>query len=107
MKTKSIVTEDTYACYFCGMPAQCEHHLLFGNGIRELAEEDGLKVPSCNMCHTIGKLSGRVHDNAMAEKLSKKARTGNLREQTGNQGAIYKEIWKIVSVGRRLIWIAV
>ena len=70
-KTKSIVTDNDFACYFCGKQAVCEHHLLFGKGIRELAEEDGLKVPACNECHTIGILGGRVHDNAMAEKLSK------------------------------------
>lgn len=71
-KTKSIVTDNDFACYFCGKPAVCEHHLIFGKGIRDLAEEDGLKVPVCNTCHTIGTLSGRIHDNSMAEKLSKK-----------------------------------
>ena len=65
------MTNDTYACYFCGMPANCEHHLIFGNGLRDLAEEDGLKVPVCDKCHTIGTLSGRIHDNSAAEKLSK------------------------------------
>lgn len=70
-KTKSIVTDNTYACYFCGKPSDCEHHLLFGKGIRELAEEDGLKVPICSSCHTLGTLSGRVHDNSKAEQLSK------------------------------------
>ena len=70
-KKKSIVTTDDYACFFCGRPADCEHHLLFGKGIRDLAEEDGLKVPVCNNCHTIGTLSGRVHDNSKAEQLSK------------------------------------
>lgn len=47
-KTKSIVTEYDGICFFCGKPEECEHHLLFGNGIRELAEQDGLKVPMCN-----------------------------------------------------------
>ena len=53
-KTKSIVTEYDGICFFCGKPAECEHHLLFGNGIRELAEQDGLKVPMCNKCHNMG-----------------------------------------------------
>lgn len=70
-RTKSMVTEQGKACFFCGRPAECEHHLLFGNGKRKLAEEDGLKVPSCNGCHTVGKLTERIHDNPMAEKLSK------------------------------------
>lgn len=70
-KTKSIVTENETACFFCGRQAECEHHLLFGNGKRELAEQDGLKVPICNNCHNMGKAAGRIHDNPMAEKLSK------------------------------------
>lgn len=39
----SIVTGYSSICFFCGKPAECEHHLLFGNGKRKLAEEDGLK----------------------------------------------------------------
>lgn len=70
-KTKSIVTGYEKICFFCGGPAECEHHLLFGNGIRELAEQDGLKVPACNKCHNMGDKLNRVHDNPMAEKLSK------------------------------------
>lgn len=70
-KTKSIVTDYEGICFFCGDPAECEHHLLFGNGIRELTEQDGLKVPACNKCHNMGKTIERVHGNIMAEKLSK------------------------------------
>ena len=68
---KGIVTEYDGICIFCGKPAECEHHLLFGSGTRKLAEEDGLKVPSCNGCHNMGELSARIHGNPMAEKLSK------------------------------------
>lgn len=70
-KTKSIVTEQEGICFFCGRSAECEHHLLFGAGARELAEEDGLKVPACNNCHNIGRVAERIHDNSMAEKMSK------------------------------------
>lgn len=70
-KTKSIVTEYKRMCFFCGRQADCEHHLLFGSGIRELAEQDGLKVPICNTCHNMGRVAERIHDNPMAEKLSK------------------------------------
>lgn len=68
---KSIVTEYAGICAFCGAPAECEHHLLFGNGIRKLAEADGIKLPSCNKCHNLGALCERIHDNPMAETLSK------------------------------------
>lgn len=67
----SIVTEFTEYCTFCGRPTEAEHHLIFGHGLRELAEEDGLKLPACSECHIAGELSKRIHDNSMAEKLSK------------------------------------
>lgn len=69
---KSIVTEYESVCFFCEAPAECEHHLLFGNGVRKLAEKDGIKVPICNRCHNMGNLLERIHDNSMAENLSKK-----------------------------------
>ena len=68
---KSIVTEYTEVCFFCEKPAECEHHLIFGNGLRELADQDGLTVPSCNKHHNTGQISERIHNNPMAEKLSK------------------------------------
>lgn len=45
--------------------------LDFWNGLRELAEEDGLKVPSCNRCHNMGRVVEQIHGNVMAERLSK------------------------------------
>lgn len=68
---KSIVTKYTEYCAFCGKPTEAEHHLIFGNGMRELAEEDGLKLPACNGCHNMGTKLERIHENSMAEKLSK------------------------------------
>lgn len=73
MKTKSTVVQDAYKdyCFFCGTASvNGEHHLIFGSS-RKLAEEDGLKVPVCNNCHISGDVKGRIHDNPMAEKLSK------------------------------------
>lgn len=70
-KVKGIVTDYTTICFFCGSPAECEHYLLFGGGNRELAEKDGLKVPACNKCHNAGRQTERIHENIMAEKLSK------------------------------------
>jgi len=70
-KTKSIVTDHETICFFCGRPAECEHHLIFGSGSRKLAEEDGLKVPSCHKCHNMGSGTESLHNNVMAEKLSK------------------------------------
>ena len=39
MKTDSVVTRYSGYCALCGKPTQTEHHLLFGIGIRELAED--------------------------------------------------------------------
>lgn len=68
---EGIVTKYSGYCIFCGTPTEEEHHLIFGNGKRKLADEDGLKVPCCRKHHTGGKVSERIHDNPMAEKLSK------------------------------------
>lgn len=68
---KSILTEYEEYCSFCGRPCFSEHHLLFGRGIRNLADQDGLTLPICEQCHTSGRLADRIHDNPMAEKLSK------------------------------------
>lgn len=71
---KSKVCQERYKdyCFFCFTPSiNGEHHLLFGNGMREKADEDGIKVPICDKCHTMGMKIERIHDNSMAEKLSK------------------------------------
>lgn len=83
--SKGIVTDYDNICFFCGKPAECEHHLLFGKGIRDLAEEDGIKVPSCHKCHNIGSISERIHDNSMAEKLSKKLGQAIYEKEIGTR----------------------
>lgn len=95
-KIKSIVTEHDTICFFCGRPAECEHHLLFGNGSRELAEKDGLKVPSCSRCHNMGTGTEGIHNNIMAEKLSRmlgqaiyESRIGTREEFRARYGKSY------------------
>lgn len=66
-----IVTKYTDICFYCGKPAECQHHLIFGRGLRELADEDGLIIPSCNKHHNMGANTEKIHNNPMAEKLSK------------------------------------
>lgn len=69
---KSIVTDETRYCFFCGNEASCDHHLIFGTSRRDFSEKYGLKVPICDACHTRGEnVVCRIHDNPMAEKLSK------------------------------------
>jgi hypothetical protein len=67
----SILTDIKDYCFFCGCPVECNHHLIFGSSNRQLAEQDGLKAPACNRCHNMGKVNERIHDNPMAEKMSK------------------------------------
>lgn len=71
--SKSTVTNYETISVFSGKPTNIPHHLLFGKGIRPLAEEDGLWIPLTAEEHTSspkGKIF-QVHDNPAAEKLSK------------------------------------
>lgn len=65
------ITEFNDFCAICGKRAEAKHHLIFGTGMRRLAEEDNLTLPLCNECHNVGMRASRVHDNPMAERLSK------------------------------------
>lgn len=72
--SKSTVEQPEYAryCFFCGTPVNdVVHHLIFGSANRRKADEDGLTVHICDKCHTMGSKTERIHDNQMAEKLSK------------------------------------
>lgn len=69
---KSILTEYTEMCAICGKPTECTHHLVFGKGLRDLADADKLTLPMCNACHNMSSpASTRLHDNPIAESLSK------------------------------------
>lgn len=69
--SKGIVTQHETICFICGRQAEAEHHLIFGTAGRELSEKDGLKVPVCNNCHNMGQKLCRIHENPMAERMSK------------------------------------
>lgn len=69
--SKSVIVENEAWSAISGDRAECRHHLIFGNGKRELAEEDGIWIPLSDSEHTTGELVRRVHDNSMAEALSK------------------------------------
>ena len=70
---ESVLVKKEYRmyCAFCGRPCETEHHLIFGRGLRQLSEEDGLKLTVCDLCHVSGQNRERIHNNPMAEKLSK------------------------------------
>lgn len=70
---KSIVTEYTDISAFSGAPAQCSHHLVYGRGLRELADEDFLILPLTHAEHNASPYGNlyQIHGNPVAEKLSK------------------------------------
>ena len=71
---KSILTEYTELSAFSVRPKECTHHLIYGKGLRELADRDGLTLPLCNDEHNIcynGDKTKLIHGNMAAEKLSK------------------------------------
>lgn len=70
---KSIITEYEDISAFSSSPAECTHHCIFGSGLRELADKDGLIIPLTNAEHNMsshGK-TYQVHENHVAEVLSK------------------------------------
>lgn len=71
--SKSIVTKyEDYSAFSCS-PAECRHHLLFGRGVRQKAEEDGIWIPLLNKEHNMSPKGTiyQIHGNPAAEKLSK------------------------------------
>lgn len=68
----SIITRYEGISVISGYPAECRHHLIFGTGKRNLAEEDGLWIPLRNKEHNMAvRKTEQIHDNSAAEYLSK------------------------------------
>ena len=62
---ESVVTEYMNNCLLCGRPTIDKHHLLFGRGIRPLADDDKLIIPVCRECHNL------IHSDPRVGNLSK------------------------------------
>lgn len=58
-------------CYYCGRPAECKHHLIFGTSGRALCDDDGIILHSCHKHHKMGKPVEQIHENPAAANLSK------------------------------------
>lgn len=71
--SKSIVTQFENISAFSTAPAEAKHHLVFGIGKRDLAEQYGLWIPLTNAEHNMSSkgLIYQIHENPTAEKLSK------------------------------------
>jgi hypothetical protein len=70
---KSIVTDFNNYSVFSGSPKECDHHLIYGTGLHELADEDHLTIPLLNREHNLSPKGTiyQIHGNPAAEKLSK------------------------------------
>ena len=73
MKKHSIITEYGDISAFSGKPRECDHHVIFGRGMKPLADEDGLFIPLTNAEHNLSQMGtiNQIHGNPAAEKLSK------------------------------------
>ena len=71
--SRSIITKYEDLSVFSNEPAEVRHHCLFGRGIRELAEQDGVWIPLRNCEHNMSSKGTiyQIHGNVAAEKLSK------------------------------------
>jgi len=99
MAKKSIVTEFDNISTFSGAPAECTHHLIYGRGLRELADADGLTIFLTHAEHNMNPNGQRwqVHENAPAEALSRIA--GQLaweKEYIANELSVTEEFKKII-----------
>jgi len=90
---KSIVTAYMRISAISGNLAQETHHLIWGRGgaLRSLADKDGLTIPLTIREHTGaagGKVIERIHDNPMAEHLSKMLGHGSGRKRGSGQACV-------------------
>ncbi len=46
-----MITKYDKICVVCGRPKDHIHHLVYGRGVRDLSDADGLTVPLCYDCH--------------------------------------------------------
>lgn len=60
-----MITEFEDICFICGKPREEVHHLIFGRGMRNLADKDKIVAPMCFDCHK------RLHLDGMAADMSK------------------------------------
>lgn len=73
MENHSKVTDYENISAFSQAPAECVHHLISGEGLRKLADEDGLFIPLTHAEHNMSPNGNlyQIHENPPAMKLSK------------------------------------
>lgn len=100
----SIVTEFINIDAFTGQPAECNHHLIFGHGMRSKADEDGLILPLTHFHHNMSDMGVKwqIHDNPAAEKLSKMLGQAIWEKEYYRGQIIDKPLWEAGSDPARL-----
>jgi len=63
-----MITKYEDLCAICNRPATHVHHLIEGNGKRELSEKYSLTIPLCADCHNMSKNS--IHLNPKMKAMS-------------------------------------
>ena len=63
-----MITNYENLCAICNKPAKHIHHLIEGNGKRELSDRFGMTIPLCDDCHNMSKNS--VHLNTKMNAMS-------------------------------------
>lgn len=95
-------------CEICGNEASCKHHLIFGfSGGRKKADEDGLIMNVCSKCHTNSvSPSHRIHDNVVAERMSKIIGQERWEKAAISKGATPEQARKdfMKRYGKSYIW---
>lgn len=72
-KLKSIITNDLEHDVITGEDGVVIHHCIFGNGLRKLADEDGLIIPLTPFHHNCADymIPASIHGGVITERLSK------------------------------------
>lgn len=90
---KSIITNYTEFCAFCGKPTSEIHHCVFGRGLRELSDKDGLVIGICDKCHSEIHVTSSVAGR-MSKMIGQLAWEKDLIEKGGVSGAEARELFR-------------
>ena len=91
---ESIIKTVPGVCLLCGKTGPTEkHHLMSGTANRRLAEEDGLFIYLCPMCHQIVHMDPKVNrtTKAFAEKVWRDYYGKSKEEFIKRYGKSYEE----------------
>lgn len=79
--TKSIIQPDKEVCFLCGAPTTIRHHIIHGNGFRQLSEDEGLWVYLCDPHHEyLHNLPSHPHDAELKKLAQERWITQKMQE---------------------------